>query len=231
VSALQTVGLLAVGTAAGLDLVSGPQVLLARPIVAGTLAGLVLGDVTNGLLVGGILELYALEVLPVGAARYPDHGPGTVGAVWLTVQTGTSAAAFGVLLALLFAEIGGHALIALRRWNGRALARATGALDRGEIRAAAELQMGGAFRDMIRSLLLTSLALAAAAVLLPLVLRAERLSALLAVVVIGAGLAGAVAGAIRTAGRSQRSVALSAALVAGWIVAGIAGIYPRWGGW
>ena len=230
-SVLQTVGLLAVGTAAGLDLVSGPQVLLARPIVVGTLAGLVLGDATSGLLVGGILELYALEVLPVGAARYPDHGPGTVGAVWLTVQTGTSAAAFGVLLALLIAEIGGHSLIVLRRWNGRALTRASAALDRGDVRAAAALQKGGAFRDMVRSALLTSLALGAAAAVLPLVLRAEQLSALLAVVVIGAGLAGAVAGAIRTAGRSQRAVALSVALVAGWIVGGIAGIFPRWGGW
>ena len=230
-SALQAAGLVAVGTAAGLDLVSGPQVLLARPIVAGTLAGLVLGDATSGLLVGGILELYALEVLPVGAARYPDHGPGTVGAVWLTVQTGTSAAAFGVLLALLIAEIGGHTLIALRRWNGRALARATGALDRGDVRAAAALQMGGAFRDLVRSLLLTGLALALAWAILPLVLRADRLSALLAVVVIGAGLAGAVAGAIRTAGRSQRAMALSVALVAGWIVGGMAGIFPRWGGW
>jgi mannose/fructose/N-acetylgalactosamine-specific phosphotransferase system component IIC len=230
-SALQTLGLLTVGTVAGLDLVSGPQVLLARPIVAGTLAGLVLGDATSGLLVGGILELYALEVLPVGASRYPDHGPGTVGAVWLAVQTGTSAAAFGVLLALLIAEIGGHTLIALRRWNGRALVRANPALERGDIRAAAGLQLGGAFRDMARSALLTALALGLAALSLPFVLHAERLSAPLIVVVIGAGLAGAVAGAIRTAGRSRRAIALSLGLMLGWFVGGMAGIFPRWGGW
>jgi mannose/fructose/N-acetylgalactosamine-specific phosphotransferase system component IIC len=224
-------GLLAVGTVAGVDLVSGPQILLARPIIAGTLAGLVLGDVTTGILVGGILELYALEVLPIGATRYPDHGPGTVAAVWLTVQAGTSAAAFGVLLALAVAELGGFTLIALRRLNGRALALAAPALDRGERDAAAALQRGGALRDAARSLLLTAFALVAARLLLPLVVRVAAAGEILAVVVVGAGLAGAVAGAIRTAGRTTRAVMLAAALVLGWIVAGAIGIFPRMGGW
>ncbi|MEO6068011.1 MAG: PTS sugar transporter subunit IIC [Gemmatimonadales bacterium] len=228
---IQAIGLLLVGTAAGLDLVSGPQVLLARPIVAGTLSGLVLGDVTSGILVGGILELYALEVLPVGAARYPDHGPGTVGAVWLTVQTGTLAAAFGVLLALALAELGGYSLIALRRLNGRALVRAAPALDRGEPHAASQLQHGGALRDVGRSLLLTVVALAAARAVLPLVLQAVDASEFLAVVVIGAGLAGAVAGAIRTSGGSHRAALLGTGLVLGWLAGGMAGIFPRWGGW
>lgn len=227
----QTSALLAIGTAAGLDLVSGPQVLLARPIVVGTLAGLALGDVTSGILVGGILELYALEVLPVGATSYPDHGPGTVGAVWLTVQAGTSAAAFGVLLALLIAEVGGYTLIAVRRLNGRALAAAAAALDRGEPHAAGRLQRAGALRDAVRSFLLTMVALAMAHLALPVVLRAEGASTILAVVVIGAGLAGAVAGALRTAGRSRRAILLGAGLVIGWVMGGAVGIFPRWGGW
>ena len=230
-SGAETAGLLAVGTVAGVDLVSGPQVLFARPIVAGTLAGLVLGDATTGILVGGILELYALEVLPVGATRYPDHGPGTVAGVWLTVQTGTSAAAFGVLLALAVAELGGYTLIALRRLNGRALALAAPALDRGERDAAGALQRGGAFRDAARSILLTAFALAAARLLLPLVLAVAGAGEILGVVVVGAGLAGAVAGALRTAGRTRRGMVLAGALLLGWLAAGMVGVFPRWGGW
>ena len=225
------IGLLLTGTVAGLDLVSGPQVLLARPVVAGTLTGLLLGDAGTGLLVGGILELYALEVLPVGATRYPDHGPGTVGAVWLTVQAGTASTGFGVLHALLIAELGGVTLIVLRRFNGRALARAAAALDRGDPRAAAALQVGGAARDALRSLLLTLLGLGAARLALPLVLAADRANTVLAIVVIAAGFAGAAAGAFRTAGRSRRTIVLVAALVVGWLAGGAAGIFPRAGGW
>lgn len=221
------IGLLATGTIAGLDLVSGPQVMLARPIIVGTVSGLLLGDVTTGMLVGGLLKLYALKVLPVGATRYPDHGPGTVAAVWLTVQAGTASAGFGVLHALLLAECGGLSLIALRRLNGRALARVTGDLDRGDPRAAAALQMGGAARDGLRSLGLTLLGLGAAKLVLPLVLAAERANMVLAVVVTAAGLGGAAAGAFRTAGRSRRTLVLMAALALGWFAGGAVGIFPR----
>ncbi|HVX88928.1 MAG TPA: PTS sugar transporter subunit IIC [Gemmatimonadales bacterium] len=225
------IGLLVTGTIAGLDLVSGPQILLARPVVVGTLSGLLLGDAATGILVGGILELFALEVLPVGATRYPDHGPGVVGAVWLTVQAGTASAGFGVLHALLLAELGGVTLIALRRVNGRALAAATPALDRGDPRAAAVLQIGGAARDALRSLLLTLLGLGAARLALPLVLAADAANTVLAVVVTAAGMAGAAAGAFRTAGRSRRTIVLIAALIVGWVAGGAVGIFPRTGQW
>ena len=144
----ETAGLLAVGTAAGLDLVSGPQVLLARPIVVGTLSGLVLGDLAAGILVGGAMELFALEVLPVGAIKYPDHGPGTIGAVWLCHQAGLMGAGYAVLLALLCSEIGGWSLQLIRRANGRALAHMSDRLDRGDPAAASALQVGGALRDL-----------------------------------------------------------------------------------
>ena len=73
--------LLAWGTVVAVDLVSVPQALLARPLVAATVAGAIVGDLNAGLAVGLLLELFALDVLPVGASRYPDYGPGTVGAV------------------------------------------------------------------------------------------------------------------------------------------------------
>ena len=69
------------GTLVGLDLVSVPQIMIARPLVAGAGAGLILGDLETGLRLGVLFELFQLDILPVGAARYPEYGPATVAAV------------------------------------------------------------------------------------------------------------------------------------------------------
>ena len=66
------------GTLAALDLVSVPQAMISRPLVAGAVAGWLAGDVEAGLRIGVLLELFALDVLPIGAVRYPDYGPATV---------------------------------------------------------------------------------------------------------------------------------------------------------
>lgn len=222
----QVVALLAIGTVAGFDLVSGPQILLARPIVAGTLAGLVLGDVTTGILVGGMLELFALEVLPVGATRYPDHGPGTVAAVWYASQMGPRSAGVAVLIALAASELGGVSLQVLRRINGEVLMRMAPRLDRGERGVAGTLQLGGAARDLGRSLFLTLIALGGAAALRQWQGFSPTALRMAAIVVLGVGLAGAVAGAVRTAGHSWRGIVLGTSLVAGWVMAGLLGAFP-----
>jgi mannose PTS system EIIC component len=67
-------GLLAImllGGFVALDATSFPQVMISRPLVAGALTGFVLGDPVAGALVGGLLEVFHLSVLPIGAARYP----------------------------------------------------------------------------------------------------------------------------------------------------------------
>ena len=43
-----------------------------RPLVACTLVGLVLGDITTGIILGGTLEMLALGWMNVGAAMAPD---------------------------------------------------------------------------------------------------------------------------------------------------------------
>lgn len=43
-----------------------------RPLIACTLVGIVLGDVTTGIILGGTLELIALGWMNVGAAQSPD---------------------------------------------------------------------------------------------------------------------------------------------------------------
>lgn len=62
----------------GLDVVSFPQAMVSRPIVAATLGGAFLGDAVAGLVTGAALECLALESLPVGASRYPEWGSASV---------------------------------------------------------------------------------------------------------------------------------------------------------
>ena len=205
------VALLAWGTLVGLDLVSVAQTMIARPLVAGGVSGLLLGDVGAGLRVGAVIELFALDVLPVGAARYPDYGPPTVGA--------TALAAGGPWeLALVGAVLGGWSLQLVRRSNAVAIQDATAALAAGESRAIRRLQYGGIARDALRSLLLTAVAIAgaSAAAVVPL----DRVTAAaLTVVVVGVGLAAALGGAVRSAGRGRRRRWLIAGLAAGMVTA------------
>ena len=58
----------------GLDVVSFPQAMISRPLVAATLGGAFIGNAALGLLLGAALELIALETLPFGASRYPEWG-------------------------------------------------------------------------------------------------------------------------------------------------------------
>src|SRR5690606_29963701 len=136
-----------------LDLVSGPQALLARPVVAGAVAGGILGDLDTGLRIGVLLELFALDVLPIGAARYPDYGPATVAAVAAGVgqpwQTGLGLA---VLVGLLIAIIGGWSLQVLRRWHARAVQRHAVALASGASDIIRRLQYTSLSRDMARGM-------------------------------------------------------------------------------
>ena len=51
------IALLVWGTFVGIDLVSLPQMMIARPLVAGAIAGTILGDIPTGLKLGVIFEL------------------------------------------------------------------------------------------------------------------------------------------------------------------------------
>ncbi len=62
----------------GLDVVSFPQAMISRPIVAATVAGAFFGSPLAGLVCGVALECLALESLPVGASRYPEWGSASV---------------------------------------------------------------------------------------------------------------------------------------------------------
>jgi mannose/fructose/N-acetylgalactosamine-specific phosphotransferase system component IIC len=57
----------------------GPTLIYAgRPLIAGTVAGIIVGDPTLGLAVGGTLELTALGVYTYGGATIPDYPTGAI---------------------------------------------------------------------------------------------------------------------------------------------------------
>ena len=117
-SPVEIVGTLAWGTVVGLDLVSVPQGLLSRPLVAATVTGLLVGNITGGLMAGMVLELYALDVLPIGASRYPDYSVAAVaGGVAGALVTPTLAVGVAGLIGLPMAAVGGWTLQTLRRRN------------------------------------------------------------------------------------------------------------------
>jgi mannose/fructose/N-acetylgalactosamine-specific phosphotransferase system component IIC len=211
------------GTIVGLDVVTVPQTMVSRPLVAGGITGILVGlvqpnlfpvpPVMTGLMVGAVLELYALDVLPVGAARYPDYGPATVAAVYAALgwrpEIGLGAS---VGVGLLIAVLGGWAMQAVRRANAAAIQRRAAALSAGESDAIRALQWGGIRRDIVRSAGVTLTGLMVAETIGPLLPPGAENFRWLTVVAVGGGLAAALGGAIRSAGRTRRLA---------WVVAGL----------
>ena len=208
------------GTLVGLDLVSVPQAMISRPLVAGTVAGWLAGDVQTGLRIGVLFELFALDVLPVGAVRYPDYGPATIAAVALGAgspwQLGLG---LSVVLGLVLALLGGWSLQLVRRANARAIQRRAAALSAGESNAIRRLQYGGLLRDASRGFTLTLLGMAVAVAIKQNVRLDDQTYLGLTLVAIGSALAAAANGAFRSSGRSARFKWLAAGAGAGVLLA------------
>lgn len=210
------------GTVVGVDLVSFPQMMVARPLVAGAGAGLLVGDIGAGLRLGVLFELFQYDILPVGATRYPEYGPATVVAVGAAHAL---AQPFGVGLAtvvgLFTALLGGMSLQILRRMNTRAVAAAAPALEAGDRRALAGLHAAGAARDLVRAALVTAVGLTLAAATREFVAPAltHRGERLLSVAATGAALAAGAAGTLRLVGLGKPLKWLAVGLVGGIVVA------------
>jgi mannose/fructose/N-acetylgalactosamine-specific phosphotransferase system component IIC len=152
------------GAVCGLDVVSFPQAMISRPIVAATAAGALAGDASAGLLVGAALELIALETLPVGASRYPEWGSASVvgGTLAAAAPAGSPATiAVTILATLATAAVGGWSMVALRKWNATRARTNLPALERGSARTVNALQLGGLTADLARGAALTVVALLA----------------------------------------------------------------------
>jgi len=214
--------LLVWGTVVALDLVSVPQAMLSRPLVVGTVAGWLVGDVEAGLRVGVVLELFALDVLPIGAVRYPDYGPATVAAVALAAGAPWELGlGLSVGLALVLAALGGWSLQAVRRRNAHAIQHRAAALAAGESGAIRRLQYGSLFRDAMRGAGLTAFGLACAWVLGHYAWLDRSTALGLTLVAVGCGLSAVIGGALRGAGRGPRLRWLGAGALVGLLAAAL----------
>ena len=143
----------------GLDVVSFPQAMISRPLVAATLAGALLGYPLGGLLCGAVLELIALETLPFGASRYPEWGSAAVvGGALFVDQPNQPAGAMtmAVLGALLTAWIGGWTMVQLRQQNARWARAWREPIAAGARGSVIRLQLYGMTADLLRGALLTA---------------------------------------------------------------------------
>lgn len=216
---LLALGLLLWGTIVAVDLVTVPQGMLSRPLVAATVAGAMAGDTFAGMIVGAVLELYALEVLPIGASRYPDYGPASV-AAGATAALVPDASQIGVagLVALPLAVLGGWSLHMHRRHNARSIEGKIGLVSAGDARALWHLQREGLLRDARRGLALSlaGLVVAWAVHLIP--WETITGTAVLDGAVLAGGIAAAVGGAMRSAGAGARRRWLAVGLATGLLV-------------
>ena len=145
----------------GLDVVSFPQAMISRPLVAATLAGVLVGHSASGLLVGAVLELIALETLPFGASRYPEWGSASVvgGAIFASHPSHPAGAMTCAMVAALATTwIGGWTMVKLRQANAGWARDRRDALEAGSRGAVTSLQLMGMTADLARGAVLTGLA-------------------------------------------------------------------------
>jgi len=147
----------------GLDVVSFPQAMISRPLVAATLSGALFGDPALGLLCGAVLELIALETLPFGASRYPEWGSAAVVGGAIFVEGGGDEAGtltMAVLAALLTAWVGSWTMVQLRKQNARWARAWREPIAAGARGSVIKLQLYGLTADLLRGALLTAISYA-----------------------------------------------------------------------
>ena len=213
--------LLVWGTLVGVDLVSLPQMMIARPLVAGTVAGAILGDIPTGLKLGVVFELLQYDILPVGAVRYPEYGPATVAAVATAhASAGVLGLGLGALVGLVTGLLGGVTINMLRRVNSRIVHAAASELEAGDPHALVRVHVGGLLRDGLRAAVVTAVGLVLAWLARPLLggVLSVRGAVLLAVAIVATALAAGAAGTLRLVGRGP-TLAWFAAGLGGGIVA------------
>ena len=155
---LEALPIALLGALLGLDVVSFPQAMVSRPIVAATLSGGLIGHPSAGLLIGVVLELIALDTLPFGASRYPECGSaGVVGGALFSAQSPGMPGALpaSMLAALLTASISGWSMVVLRRFIARRLEKSRDRIEDGSRDALMSLHLTGMSMDLLRGALVT----------------------------------------------------------------------------
>lgn len=187
------------GAFLGMDVVTFPQAMISRPIIAATAAGAFIGNAPAGLIMGAILELLALEMLPFGASRYPEWGSASVvgGALYASAWGDPAGALVASLVAALFtAMVSGWSMVRLRRLNARRAATLKSQLDAGSVAAVTGLQLFGLTADLLRGAIVTFVAMLVFKPLTPAIISAWSVDARNSRAVVVAIVAAVAAGAI-----------------------------------
>jgi PTS system mannose-specific IIC component len=201
--------LVALGALVGLDGISWPQLMISRPIVAGTLGGLLFGDPAAGFLSGALLEIVSARHPPYGAARYPETGPAGLVAGAAYANAGSAAGLLPLITVTLagwaIGWIGSHSIQLQRTFCARLV---------GDTEA-----FGGDARALTRRHRLAMR------------LDAARAAFITGVLVVPTMVAARVAATFATPTRAHISGALAAAGIAGLAGVGARVLGGRWRGW
>jgi PTS system mannose-specific IIC component len=152
----------------GMDATAALQIMVSRPLVAGGVAGLLLGDSGTGLAAGSLVELLWMGGVPVGSLVPPD---GTLAAFfaasaavllprWMPDASQLSyvaAGSLGLLAAVPVAALGAKAEIFQRMLTDRLARRAEASVAQGRTRGIALALLGGLVLAFSRSFIMTAL--------------------------------------------------------------------------
>ena len=130
--------------------------MIDRPLVLGPLVGLILGDFTTGIIVGGSLELIMMGVVGIGSATPPDTVSGTILATAFAIVSKLDVSA-AVALALPIASLGQVVGILVRTANGFFVHMADKAAEEADFGGIDRALWGGAFLFFIAYFLLVFL--------------------------------------------------------------------------
>lgn len=129
-----------------------------KPTMAGFFAGLILGDVQTGLIVGGTLNLLVLGIGNFGGASIPDYMTGALLGTAFAIQSGQGAE-FGVTLAIPIGLLMIQLDILARFSNTFFQHKAEKLVDEGKYEAAARMNLFGLIPQSLSRMLPVFLAL------------------------------------------------------------------------
>jgi mannose/fructose/N-acetylgalactosamine-specific phosphotransferase system component IIC len=203
--------LVALGAIVALDATSFGQLMLSRPLVAGTLAGAVVGMALEGALIGALIEVLSLGILPVGASRYPETGTAAVAAVGTLGLSSAAPLPEVLLLTLVYGLIWqrafGATVIAERYLNERLVHACDD--DRLDLHDSVERwHLTSMTVDLLRGAALTLLALVLGVPLLRLAVSAMRLPSGVAALAVSCAAVAVLLGTARVFDDSPRSAFL-----------------------
>jgi mannose/fructose/N-acetylgalactosamine-specific phosphotransferase system component IIC len=165
---LQILKLSVLAGALGVDATAAFQILLSRPLVAGGLAGWLLGDLGSGLAVGSLVELLWMGGVPVGSVVPPDGTSAAIFAAaasvllpqWLPGVNPLAAASLGLLVAVPVGSFGAKVEILQRRLTDRLCRWAEARLAEGQTSGIGWALLGGLALGFGRSFLTAGVVLA-----------------------------------------------------------------------